>query len=59
MLENIVKIADQQIEIAKFVKEHNGEITSNSNSSVDTHDGMLLRIHTVYLIVNDLAKYFI
>lgn len=39
MLEKIVKIADQQIEISKFIKEHNGETTSNA---LDAHDGKLL-----------------
>lgn len=36
ILESIVKIADNQIDVAKFVRECNGEITSKATG---VHDG--------------------
>lgn len=60
MLENIVKIADQQIEITKFVKEHNGEITSNSTSSVDANDGKYVVKNTYKThIVDEFPKFYV
>lgn len=32
-----MKIADNQLDVVKFVREHNGEI--NSNDTVVVHDG--------------------